>query len=136
MLRRIRNARFHQVGWFGTAKNFTPDSPAEDLLGGLFTALNLSLKETLQSQQDLETISFGDKVIHVAHGQNVTSFLITSEQTLITTALSQHLTRHFESQFKTILASSTSEKLNTTNFEPFFNRDFSCQTIFYLLTCS
>ena len=101
------------------AESFTPDSPAEDLLGGLFTALNLSLKETLQSQQDLDTISFGDKVIHVAPGQNVTSFLITSEQTLITTALSQYLTRRFESQFETILTSSTSEKLNTTNFEPF-----------------
>jgi hypothetical protein len=94
------------------------DSPGEDLLGGLFTALNLSLKETIRSKKELEEISFGDKVVHIVPGNKITSFLITSEKNLMTTMLSKYVTKSFEKQFKNIL-SGEMIGLNTSEFVDF-----------------
>lgn len=95
------------------------DSAGEDLLGGLFTALNLSLKETIQSKKELEEISFGDKVVHIVPGSNITSFMITSEKTLMTTTLSKFVTKSFERQYNEILSSKEVVGLNTSEFKDF-----------------
>ncbi|MHA2105312.1 MAG: hypothetical protein ACW981_17935 [Candidatus Hodarchaeales archaeon] len=94
------------------------DSPGEDLLGGLFTALNLSLKETIRSKKELEEISFGDKVVHIVPGNKITSFLITSEKNLMTMMLSKYITKSFEKQFKKILFGEMIG-LNTSEFVDF-----------------
>ncbi|OLS26430.1 MAG: hypothetical protein HeimC3_09800 [Candidatus Heimdallarchaeota archaeon LC_3] len=98
------------------------DSPGEDLLDGLFTALNLSLKETIQSKKELEEISFGDKVVHIVPGKNITSFLITSEKTLMTSTLSKFVTKSFEKQFSEIFSSNDMVGLNTSEFKDFKNQ--------------
>jgi len=101
------------------SESFTPESQAEDLLGGLFTALNISLKETIQSESDLEEISFGDRVVHIAPGQTITTLFITSKKTLMTSYLTRHLTRTFEKKFHLILNSKMLVGLNTENFKTF-----------------
>ena len=103
------------------AESFTPDAPAQDLLGALFTALNLSLKDTIQSQQDMLEISFGDKVVHLATGTHVTSLLITSEKTLMTTRISKFLTKKFEQEFHSKLSSDQQLDINTDDYMSFKN---------------
>ncbi|MFQ5980154.1 MAG: hypothetical protein ACE5OZ_18635 [Candidatus Heimdallarchaeota archaeon] len=101
------------------AESFAEGAPAEDLLGGLFTALNISLKETIQSQKDLEEIAFGDKVVHIAPGHFATTFFITSEKTLMSSVLSSYLTKSFEKAFKTLIASKSNIGLKIADFRGF-----------------
>ncbi|MFX1512187.1 MAG: hypothetical protein ACFFCQ_06345 [Promethearchaeota archaeon] len=92
------------------SQNFQESMPAEELLGGLFSALNISLKETIQSKKVLEEISFGDKVVILAPGKQVTAIIIVSEKNLIIEAVAKHLIKEFETRFQTELV-----KLQETN---------------------
>ncbi|MFX0094982.1 MAG: hypothetical protein ACFFBD_24820 [Candidatus Hodarchaeota archaeon] len=86
------------------SENFIEGLPADQLLGGLFAALDISLQETIRTETGLAEISFGDKVILLSRGQWVTSLLIVSEKNFVTSAASNFITREFEKEFKELLS--------------------------------
>jgi hypothetical protein len=88
-----------EIGIVLFSEGLDTDSTADSLLAGLFTALNIRLKEAIQSNSGLERISLGDKVIHISPGKHVTSLFFTSETTLMTSHISKHLTKRFEEMF-------------------------------------
>ncbi len=75
----------------------------EHMLTGLFSALNISLKETIQSKKVLERISFGDKNVILAPGEQVTTVLLVSGENLIIGAVAKHLSKEFEHIYQTEL---------------------------------
>lgn len=81
-------------------KDYQDEIPTIELLGNLFTALDLSLQETIQSTKTIEDIIFGDKVVHIVTGNFISTIMIVSKNSLITKSLTKHLTHKFETMFR------------------------------------
>ena len=75
----------------------------EDLIAGIFQALNISLTETVQSKKGLEQINFGDKSVLIVPGKYISSIFFVSHTNFITASISKHITKLFEREFKDIL---------------------------------
>ncbi|NHJ31612.1 MAG: hypothetical protein FK732_02000 [Asgard group archaeon] len=84
-------------------KDYQTEIHAMDLLGNLFTVLNLSLQDTIKSTKTIEDIVFGDKVVHIASGSIVSTIVIVSKNSLITKSITKHLTKEFEKRYMDIL---------------------------------
>jgi hypothetical protein len=70
------------------------------LVGGFFSALNISLRVAIKSEKGIDQISFGDKNIIMARGHEVTCVLIVTEKNFITQAISQYLVKQFEQLYE------------------------------------
>ena len=74
------------------------------LLGGMLSALNISLSETLQSKEGLALIAFGDKVVVIRSTKTFILYLITSEMNPTISDLVTILINRFDEHFSEILA--------------------------------
>ncbi|MFX0183666.1 MAG: hypothetical protein ACFE95_11340, partial [Candidatus Hodarchaeota archaeon] len=70
------------------------------LVGGFFSALNISLKLAIKSEKGIDQISFGDKNILTARGREVSCVLVVTERNFLTQAISQYLVKQFEMLYK------------------------------------
>ena len=70
------------------------------LVGGFFSALNISLRVAIKSEKGINQISFGDKNIIMARGREVTCVLVVTEKNFITQAISQYLVKQFEQLYQ------------------------------------
>ncbi|MHA2249826.1 MAG: hypothetical protein ACXAD7_05660 [Candidatus Kariarchaeaceae archaeon] len=84
-------------------KDYQTEIHAMDLLGNLFTVLNLSLQDTIKSSKTIEDIIFGDKVVHIASGSIISTITIVSKNSLITKSITKYLTKEFEKRYMKIL---------------------------------
>ncbi|MFW9995871.1 MAG: hypothetical protein ACFFD4_27780 [Candidatus Odinarchaeota archaeon] len=110
----------NRTGLIIYSKSFIGNSSAEDLMSGIFLALNISLQNIIQSQTALEEIIFGDKVILIASGRWVSTLMIVNEKNFITSAVSKYMTRKFEQQFEEkLLSLGKNAPVNRTDFEDF-----------------
>jgi hypothetical protein len=100
------------------SKGETEDDATEVLLGGLLTALNISLQEAIQTDQDLEELNFSDKVVHIAPHDDVIALLITSQKSLMTQTIAKFLSRAFARQFHDIIA-NPSLRYDTSHYAEF-----------------
>lgn len=100
------------------SQSLNDDKDTDVLLGGLLTALDISLKEAIQTKKHLEELSFGDKVVHIAPGKFVTTLFIISEKTLMTKAIAASLTKSFEKEFRDQLEKN-SNNADTSYFSSF-----------------
>ena len=84
------------------SKNFLEanDSHNIDIFAGLFTALNLSVKDIIKSKKHIEQLSFGDKVIILASGTWIASLFIVSDHNFSTNAIAKYFTLKFEKMLK------------------------------------
>ena len=82
-----------------------------------FTALDLSLQETVKSTKTIEDIIFGDKVIHIASGSLISTILIVSKNSLITKSLAKYVTREFENRYSGLFGAD--KVLNQADFMGF-----------------
>jgi hypothetical protein len=98
-------------------KDYQTEIPAIELLGNLFTALDMSLQETVKSTKTIEDIIFGDKVIHIASGSIVSTILIVSKNSLITKSLAKYVTKEFEHRYSHLF--DPSKALNQADFMGF-----------------
>ncbi|MFX1538434.1 MAG: hypothetical protein ACFFDI_29940 [Promethearchaeota archaeon] len=102
--------------------NFIPGLPAEQLIGGLFAALDISLQETIKSALGLTEINFGDKVILLARGQWVTCLMIVSEKNFVTSAIAKFATREFERKYwNNLILIKEAPSIDEADFEGFNN---------------
>jgi len=99
------------------AKSYENDRPADELLGSLLTALNLSLQDSLKSTKSIENIIFGDKVITISQTANISSFLIVSDYTLQITSIATYISKVFSKQFQHLLHDHIG--LNQDDFKSF-----------------
>lgn len=100
-------------------KDYQTEIQAIELLGNLFTALDLSLQETVKSTKTIEDIIFGDKVIHIASGSLISTILIVSKNSLITKSLAKYVTREFENRYSNLFG--LDKVLNQADFIEFEN---------------
>ncbi len=100
-------------------KDYQTEIPAIELLGNLFTALDISLQETVKSTKTIEDIIFGDKVIHIASGSLISTILIVSKNSLITKSLAKYVTREFENRYSNLFGFD--KILNQADFLEFEN---------------
>ncbi|MHA2364516.1 MAG: hypothetical protein ACXAC7_11210 [Candidatus Hodarchaeales archaeon] len=111
----------HKTGLVVFSQSFSErftETP-QQILGGIFTALNISLKEAVQASR-IEKISYGDKVILNSVGIFVTTFFIVSENNFITQTISKYLTEQFEKQFvKKLIKMEKTGVLNLQDFQEF-----------------
>ncbi|MFX1286807.1 MAG: hypothetical protein ACFFB5_24425 [Promethearchaeota archaeon] len=70
------------------------------LVGGFFSALNISLRLAIKSEKGIDQISFGDKNILTATGREVSCVLVVTERNFVTQAISQYLVKQFEMLYK------------------------------------
>ncbi|MFQ5978668.1 MAG: hypothetical protein ACE5OZ_11120 [Candidatus Heimdallarchaeota archaeon] len=84
-------------------KSFKGGLAPEELLSMIFTTLNISLAHSVQAESRLRHVSFGDKVVLMAPGQQVTTHMIVSERNFATEAICRFLTQKFEKQFQEVL---------------------------------
>ena len=71
----------------------------EDMLSGVFSLLNVSLKEYILSKQELEEVVFADKMAIIVPGKVISSILIVSGKNLIIESLAKATTTNFEKEF-------------------------------------
>lgn len=98
-------------------QDYQTEIPAIELLGNLFTALDISLQETVKSTKTIEDIIFGDKVIHIASGSLISTILIVSKNSLITKSLAKYATREFEKRYSNLFGPT--KVLNQADFKGF-----------------
>ena len=87
------------------------------LVGGFFSALNISLRLAIKSEKGIDQISFGDKNIIMASGREVSCVLIVTERNFITQAISQYLVKQFEKLYKEKLKSKPFRSADFDDFE-------------------
>jgi len=73
------------------------------LLGGMLAGLNISLSETLESQEGLSSIGFGDKLIAINRTPKFVTYLTTSEMNPIISDLIKIIVLRFEEQFGEVI---------------------------------
>jgi hypothetical protein len=92
------------------AYDFKTKNPNYDnlsvLLGGMLSALNISLSETLESQSGLSSIAFGDKIIMIHSTPKFVLYLITSEINPTISDLIKLYVKRFEEGFGDLLGTS------------------------------
>jgi hypothetical protein len=98
-------------------QDYQTEIPAIELLGNLFSALDMSLQETLKSTKTIEDIIFGDKVIHIASGSLISTILIVSKNSLITKSLTKYVTREFENRYSNLFGPTS--VINQADFKGF-----------------
>ncbi|OLS27559.1 MAG: hypothetical protein HeimC3_03380 [Candidatus Heimdallarchaeota archaeon LC_3] len=91
----------------------------EELVSGIFSMLNISLKDTVKSDSKLEEIRFGDKVVLMNHGKIVTTLLIVSETNFVTKSIASYLTYQFEKSFLHSYENEMRIILNKDNYKEF-----------------
>ncbi|MFW9991643.1 MAG: hypothetical protein ACFFD4_06255 [Candidatus Odinarchaeota archaeon] len=101
------------------SRSFEKDLPPEALISSMFSALNISLQETVQSDSTLDEIRFGDKYVLMDHGKLVTSLLIVSDNNFVTAAVSKYLTKSFEKQYGEKIASTGKKPLKSGDYKSF-----------------
>ena len=74
------------------------------LLGGMLSALNISLSETLKSKEGLALIAFGDKIVVIRSTKTFILYLITSEMNPTISDLVSLIVKKFDEHFSEILA--------------------------------
>ncbi|MHA1968465.1 MAG: hypothetical protein ACW964_11745 [Candidatus Hodarchaeales archaeon] len=77
------------------------------LLGGMLSALNISLSETLQSKEGLTFIAFGDKVVIIHSTTTFILYLVVSELNPTISDLINIYVKRFEEHFAEKLAKKT-----------------------------
>ncbi len=87
------------------------------LVGGFFSALNISLRIAIKSEKGIDQISFGDKNIITARGSEVSCVLIVTERNFITRAISQYLVKQFEQLYREKLMSKPLRSAEFDDFE-------------------
>ncbi len=73
------------------------------LLGGMLSALNINLSETLKSEKGLTLIAFGDKVVVIQTTATFVSYLLASEINPTVSDLSKLYAKRFEEHFSETL---------------------------------
>ncbi|MHA2103144.1 MAG: hypothetical protein ACW981_06920 [Candidatus Hodarchaeales archaeon] len=91
----------------------------EELVSGIFSMLNISLKDTVRSDSKLEEIRFGDKVALMNHGKIVTTLLIVSETNFVTKSIASYLTNKFEKYYSHSYEKEKKKFLNKDNYNEF-----------------
>ncbi len=86
------------------------------LVGGFFSALNISLRIAIKSEKGIEQISFGDKNIIMVRGREVSCVLIVTEKNFITQAICQYLVKQFEQLYREKL---TLKPIRSAEFDDF-----------------
>jgi len=93
----------------------------EELVSGIFSMLNISLKDTVKSDSPLEEIRFGDKVALMNHGNFVTTLLIVSETNFVTKSIASYLTNKFEKTYGYSYENNRNKFLNKDDYTDFQN---------------
>lgn len=92
------------------AYDFKTKNPSYDnlsiMLGGMLSALNISLSETLESQSGLSSIAFGDKIIMIHSTPKFVLYLITSEINPTISDLIKVYVKRFDEGYGHILGTS------------------------------
>ena len=91
---------------FVVFSNYFVDSSiieSDDLFANILNAFNLSLKTKINTKKNLEQIIYGDKIIISYYGELVTTFLIVTQNNLITQSIAKYINSKFEKKFKTKL---------------------------------
>lgn len=92
------------------AYDFKTKKPSYDnlsiLLGGMLSALNISLSETLESKLGLSSIAFGDKIIMIHSTPSFVLYLITSEINPTISDLIKLYVKRFDKGFSHLLGTS------------------------------
>jgi hypothetical protein len=100
-------------------KDYQSEIHAIDLLGNLFTALDMTLQDTVKSSKTIEDIIFGDKVIHIASGSMISTITIVSKNSLITKSITKYITKEFEKRYKEDLKDIINTPLDRNTFVEF-----------------
>ena len=87
------------------SKSFRENLFADQLIGGILTALNLSLKQAIISNNIMNQVSFGDKVVLFYPGEHIILLAIVSEKNFIVDSAFKYLTKSFEEKFGSEIAS-------------------------------
>lgn len=87
------------------------------LVGGFFSALNISLRIAIKSDSGIEQVSFGDKNVILALGLEVACLLIVTEVNFITYAISRYLVKRFEQLYREKLIETSFRSANFDDFE-------------------
>ena len=102
-------------------RNFEDESKAEQLLGNLLSAVNISLKDNLKVKGNLEQVAYGDKVVVTYSGEYVTCFLIVTQANFITSSIAKFVATQYEKKFKEYLIKSQHRPVKATIFRDFDN---------------
>lgn len=78
------------------SKSFTGETEIETLLGSIFSALNMSIKDTIRSEKELEHVSFGDKVVLASSGTWCTVFGVVSQRNFVAEAVVRFVALEYE----------------------------------------
>ena len=107
-----------RTGKIRYTNNFTSKRTKKPILTNILSSLSLTVKNLIHSENFIEYISFGDKIILISSGQWVVTFMIVSEKNFITQSLSNFITKKFELIFKSKLEDLTyfEVDLNRTQF--------------------
>lgn len=97
------------------------ETTSQTLIGGLFTALNISLQDAIQAESDMKEVAFGDKIVQLAPGSMITTLFIISEKTLMTSHLASFLTKSFESMFNQEDITEVGNGIISSKFSQFDN---------------
>ena len=100
-------------------KNFDSGSKTEHLLGNLLSAVNISLKDNLKVNGNLEKVAYGDKVVVTYSGEFVTAFLIVSQSNFVTNSMAKFATIQYEKKFKPYLLESQRHPVKQSIFSDF-----------------
>jgi hypothetical protein len=73
------------------------------LITGVMTAFNISIKNLVASETDIQQVTFKDKVLHFSKGKFTTTIVLVSEKSVISESISKFLSKRFEERFKVIL---------------------------------
>lgn len=81
------------------SESYKDNFRVEDMLSSVFSLLNISLQEFIETKKELEEISFGDKKILIVPGKYISSILIVSSKNFIVQTLAKFTTAKFEKLF-------------------------------------
>ncbi len=94
--------------------SFNPAIEAEEILAGILTALNLSLKSSGASKTTISNVTFGDKTLVVASRSRFLTLMIVSERNIIIDSISEYLATSFEKRFSEELKSLQQQSFTST----------------------
>jgi len=81
------------------SESYKDNFRVEDMLSSVFSLLNISLQEFIETKKELEEISFGDKKILIVPGKYISSIIIVSNKNFIVQTLAKVTTTKFEKLF-------------------------------------
>lgn len=91
----------------------------EEIVSGVFSLLNISLKEMVQTESSLEEIRFGEKVLLIAPGRFVTTLMTVSDNNFVAKAVVSQCTKKFETIYREQLLKLSDKMIDSNSFAGF-----------------